>query len=84
LESYQGLMKGAMEIVNKDLSAKEDSGLGGALGAPFHNQAGSVFGYGRLLRGIKRAIDPQNVSNPPHPISITYLPPQKKSIQVVC
>jgi len=70
LESYQGMMKGAMEVINKDLSNKEDSGIGGALGAVFHNQAGSIFGYGRLMKGIKRAIDPHSVSNPPHPISI--------------
>ena len=69
-ESYQGLMKGAMEMISNDLSHKEDSGLFGALGAAGHDQGGPVFGYDRLLRGIKRAIDPHNVSNPPHPISI--------------
>jgi hypothetical protein len=39
----------------------------GILGGPYHKLAGDVYGYGRFIEGIKRAIDPNNVSNPPHP-----------------
>jgi hypothetical protein len=32
--------------------------------------AGKVYGYDKLLSGIKKALDPYNVANPPHPFPI--------------
>jgi hypothetical protein len=37
------------------------------MGGPYHVMAGEVFyNYGELLKGIKKAMDPNVVANPPH------------------
>ena len=44
------------------------TGVGPFLGGAYHQMAAPVFKYDKLLKGIKRAIDPNRVSNPPHQI----------------
>lgn len=51
-----------------DLAKKMDYNIAPALGAAYHEIGGPVFGYGEILKKIKRTLDPNNVSCPPQPI----------------
>jgi FAD/FMN-containing dehydrogenase len=43
--------------------------MGAAMGGPYHALAGPVYyNYDKLLAGIKKSLDPNNVANPPHNI----------------
>jgi len=66
-EALGDLMQKLMGMMQEDLSRKIEGGVGPFLGGPYHAMAGSVFSnYGKLLGGIKKAIDPKAVANPPH------------------
>ena len=67
IEGTKAFMSAAMEELQRELAARECSDTFAILGGPYHKLAGDVYGYGRFIEGIKRAIDPNNVSNPPHP-----------------
>ena len=57
---------GHMGMVKEDLSRKIEGGVGPFLGAAYHAMASKPFyNYGELLKGIKKAIDPNVVYNPP-------------------
>jgi len=61
------LMQKLMGMMKEDLSHKIEGGMGSFLGGPYHAMAGEVFyNYGKLLKGIKKAMDPNVVANPPH------------------
>jgi len=61
------LMQRLMGMIKEDLSHKIEGGVGPFLCGPYHTMAGSVFyNYGEMLKGIKKAIDPNVVANPPH------------------
>jgi hypothetical protein len=53
-----------------DLDKKMDYNIAAALGAVYHRIGGPIFGYGEMLKGIKRTLDPLNVSCPPQPIPV--------------
>ena len=53
-----------------DLTRKMDYNIAPALGAVYHELGGPVFGYGEILRKLKRTLDPGNVSCPPQPIPV--------------
>jgi len=60
------LMQKLMGMMKEDLSHKIEGGVGPFLGGVYHAMAGKVFyDYGKLLKGIKKAIDPNVVANPP-------------------
>ena len=66
-ESAQAIMASVIKIVQGDIARKEDGGMG----ALFHEMQGPVFGnYHLLLKAFKKSLDPNEVSNPPFPISI--------------
>jgi hypothetical protein len=66
-EALGDLMQKLMGMMKEDLSHKIEGGVGPFLGGPYHGMAGTVFSnYGKLLGGIKKAIDPKAVANPPH------------------
>jgi hypothetical protein len=67
-EAIGDLMGKLMGMVKEDVQNGLENGVGPFLGGVYHQMAGPVFGYDRLLRGIKKAIDPNAVSNPPHNI----------------
>jgi hypothetical protein len=67
VEGTKAFMAAAMEELQRELAARECSDTFAILGGPYHKLAGDIYGYGRFIEGIKRAIDPNNVSNPPHP-----------------
>jgi hypothetical protein len=73
VDDTKTFMDAAMYELKRELDNKECSDTFGVLGGPYHKMAGDVFGYGKLLEGIKRAIDPNNVSNPPHPYPLESL-----------
>ena len=59
-------MQKLMGMMKEDLSHRIEGGFGPFLGGTYHAMAGSVFyDYGKLLKGIKKAMDPNVVSNPP-------------------
>ena len=57
-----------LEMTKEDVQNGLENGVGPFLGGAYHAMAAPVFKYDRLLRGIKKAIDPNIVSNPPHQI----------------
>jgi hypothetical protein len=60
------LMQRLMGMMKEDLSHQIEGGVGPFLGGVYHSMAGKVFyNYGELLKGIKKAMDPNIVSNPP-------------------
>ena len=66
-EALGDLMQKLMGMMKEDLSHRIEGGMGPFLGGPYHGMAGTVFSnYGKLLGGIKKAIDPKAVANPPH------------------
>lgn len=66
VENLGNLMQKLMGMMKEDLSHKIEGGMGPFLGGPYHAMAGNVFyNYGELLKGIKKAMDPNVVSNPP-------------------
>lgn len=70
-EDSKATVDSIMDMIKTDLSHQEEGGTGIALGGPYHALAGPVFNdYHELLAGIKKAIDPNNISNPPHPIPL--------------
>jgi hypothetical protein len=69
-EDLGDLMGKILGMVKEDLQNNVECGIGPFLGGPYHEMAGPVFKYDKLLKGIKKAIDPNMVSNPPHNISV--------------
>lgn len=66
-EQCQALMTALMDFIKWGLENRTEDGLGPAIGGLYHAMAGPVYGYDKLLSGIKKALDPNNVANPPHP-----------------
>jgi FAD/FMN-containing dehydrogenase len=67
VESAQAVMASMLKIVQGDIERKVDGGIGGL----FHEMQGPIFGnYHLFLRAFKKFLDPNEVSNPPFPISI--------------
>ncbi len=64
------LMNKLLGMTKENLQNGIENGVGPFLGGPYHGMAGQVFKYDKLLKGIKKAIDPNLVSNPPHNIPI--------------
>jgi glycolate oxidase len=69
-EEMGDLMNKLLAMTKEDLQHGIENGVGPFLGGLYHSMAGPVFKYDRLLKGIKKAIDPNNVSNPPHNIPV--------------
>ena len=69
-EDLANLMGQLVGMMQEDLKNNIEGGIGPALGATYHAMAGPVFKYDKLLAGIKKAIDPNNVANPPQPIPV--------------
>ena len=70
-EDSQAVVAAIMEMIKDDLAHKKEGGIGISMGGPYHGMAGPVFSnYDQPLRGIKKAIDPNNIANPPHPVPI--------------
>lgn len=69
-EDLGDLMGKLLAMTKEDLQNGLENGIGPFLGGPYHSMAGPVFKYDNLLKGIKKAIDPNVVSNPPHNIPI--------------
>ena len=67
-EAIGDLMGKLLEMTKEDVASGLENGIGPFLGGAYHQMAGPVFKYDKLLKGIKRAIDPNRVSNPPHQI----------------
>jgi hypothetical protein len=67
-ENLGDLMGKLLEMTKEDVQNGLENGIGPFLGGPYHAMAAPVFKYDKLLRGIKKAIDPNIVSNPPHQI----------------
>jgi glycolate oxidase len=67
-EDLGSLMGNFMTELQHDLKHRHEYNIAPALGAVYHNIAGPVFGYDKLLKGITQALDPNNVSCPPQPI----------------
>jgi glycolate oxidase len=66
VEDLGDLMQRLMGMIKQDLARNIEGGIGPFLGAAYHGMAGSIlYNYGALLKGIKKAIDPNVVSNPP-------------------
>ena len=55
-----------LEMTKEDLQNNLENGVGPFLGGNYHGMAGPVFKYDRLLKEIKKAMDPNRVSNPPN------------------
>ncbi|MCK5186954.1 MAG: hypothetical protein KAR43_07425, partial [Deltaproteobacteria bacterium] len=62
------VLDGTMAEIQEDLKRHYEYNIAPALGSAYHRQAGSVFGYEKLLKGIKKSLDPQNISCPSQPI----------------
>jgi glycolate oxidase len=69
-ENMGDLMGKLLEMTKEDVQNGLENGVGPFLGGAYHAMAAPVFKYDKLLRGIKKAIDPNIVSNPPHQIPI--------------
>jgi FAD/FMN-containing dehydrogenase len=63
-------MNKLLAMTKEDLQHGIENGVGPFLGGPYHAMASPVFKYDKLLKGIKKAIDPNGVSNPPHNIPV--------------
>ncbi len=67
VEQSQDLMQAMMAFVKWDIENKTDDGVGPAMGGPYHAMAGpAYYNYDKILVGIKKTLDPNNVANPPH------------------
>jgi hypothetical protein len=70
-EDCQAVVGACMDMVQQRLQEGLEIGIGPGLGSVYHGLAGpAFFNYHTLLGGIKKFLDPKNVSNPPQPISI--------------
>lgn len=69
-ENLIALMEALTKEFQTDLKNKEEYNIAPGLGAAHHMNAGSVFGYDKLLKGIKKSLDPNNTANPPQPIPV--------------
>jgi hypothetical protein len=69
-EDMGDLLNKLLGMTKEDLQNGLENGVGPFLGGVYHGMAGPVFKYDRLLKGIKKAIDPNLVSNPPHNIPV--------------
>ncbi|MBW1903433.1 MAG: FAD-binding oxidoreductase [Deltaproteobacteria bacterium] len=67
-EELGSLMESFSGELEKDLKRGHEYNIAPALGAVYHKMAGPVFGYDKLLKGIKQSLDPNDVSCPPQPI----------------
>ncbi len=65
-EDLGDLMNKLLAMTKEDLQHGIENGVGPFLGGGYHAMAGPVFKYDKLLKGIKKAIDPNVVSNPPN------------------
>ena len=68
IEGLGTIWDGSLAEIQVDLKRHYEYNVAPALGSVYHRQAGSVFGYEKLLKGIKKSLDPQNISCPPQPI----------------
>jgi hypothetical protein len=60
-------MQAMLAFMKSGLEKKTEDGMGPAMGGPYHALAGPVYyNYDRLLTGLKKSLDPNNVANPPH------------------
>jgi glycolate oxidase len=69
-EDLGDLMGKLLAMTKEDLQNGLENGIGPFLGGAYHAMAAPVFKYEKLLKGIKKAIDPNVVSNPPHNIPV--------------
>ncbi len=69
-EALGDLMEKLLGMTKEDLQNGLENGVGPFLGGAYHQMAGDVFNYGDLLKKIKKAIDPNVISNPPHNIPV--------------
>jgi len=69
-EDLGDLMNKLLGMTKEDLQNGHKNGIGPFLGGPYHAMAGPVFKYDKLLKDIKKAIDPNVVSNPTHNIHV--------------
>lgn len=67
-EDLAVVLEATMKEIQFDLKRRHEYNIAPALGADYHKAAASVFGYDKLLKGIKGALDPRKVSCPPQPI----------------
>jgi hypothetical protein len=68
-EDCQAVIAACMDMIQQRLQERLEMGIGPGLGGIYHGLAGKAFfNYHTLLEGIKKAIDPDNLANPPHPI----------------
>jgi hypothetical protein len=71
MEESKAVMGALMAMFQDGVQKKVEDGTGIAMGAPYHAMAGPAFyNYDKYLRGLKQAIDPKNVANPPQPIPV--------------
>jgi hypothetical protein len=68
-EDLTAVLEVTMKEIGVDLKKRYEYNIAPALGAAYHQIAAPVFGYDKLLKGIKKALDPGKVSCPPQPIS---------------
>ena len=60
-------MQSMLAFMKSGLEKKTEDGMGPAMGGPYHALAGPVYyNYDKLLAGLKKNLDPNNVANPPH------------------
>ena len=69
-EGLATVLDGTMKEIKRDLKRQHEYNVAPALGAVYHRDAASTFGYEKLLKGIKQSLDSHNVSCPPQPIPI--------------
>ena len=67
-EDLSVVLEGTIKELQYDVKRRHEYNVGPALGADYHKDAAPVFGYDRLLKGIKKSLDPKSVSCPPQPI----------------
>jgi hypothetical protein len=67
-EDLTVVLKGTLKEFQYDIKRRHEYNVAPALGAAYHKDAAPAFGYERLLKGIKKSLDPRNVSCPPQPI----------------
>ena len=67
-EDLGDLLNKLLAMTKEDVQNGLENGVGPFLGGAYHQMAAPAFNYDKLLKGIKKAIDPNFISNPPHNI----------------
>jgi hypothetical protein len=72
MEQTEDSMKKTIEIATRGVQSALENKVHTVIQlAPTHPAVGPVYGnYHLLLKEIKKVLDPNNISNPPNPISI--------------